>query len=90
MTTTGREDSNDDMSTILQPFLGASLPGLTDEELESLGQQVMSELELRVGSVLSDGLTDAQLEEFEQLTDRGEDGACTAWLAAAKPNFRAA
>ena len=44
------------------------------------------QLELRVGTRLSEGLTDAQLEEFESFIDRKDDRV-NAWLAANVPNY---
>ncbi len=44
------------------------------------------QLELRVGTRLSEGLSDAQLEEFESFIDRKDDRV-NAWLAANVPNY---
>lgn len=84
--TTQPRISND---TQLEALLAAGLPGLSDEELRGLVLQVYSELELRVGSKLSAGLTEAQLTEFEQLVDAGDSAACTRWLQANRPDHPA-
>jgi hypothetical protein len=44
------------------------------------------QLELRVGTRLSEGLSDAQLEEFESFIDRKDDKV-NGWLAANVPQF---
>lgn len=70
-------------------YLGANLPGLSDNDLADLVAEVGSELELRTGTILSDGLTAVQLDEFEQLVDSGDDAGCATWLAANRPHYRA-
>lgn len=62
------------------------LDGLPDEQKKPFLQHIYSELELRVGTRLSDGLTDAQLEEFEKIIDRDEE-KIQGWLAEHAPNY---
>lgn len=62
------------------------LDSLPEDQRQPFLQHIYSELELRVGTRLSDGLSDAQLEEFEQIIDRKED-KIQAWLAAHAPNY---
>lgn len=81
--------AQDDSLAELQAQLAVALPGLSDGDLRGLAARVADELEDRVGAVLSDGLTDAQLAEFEQLVDAGEDERCAAWLNAHRPDYRA-
>lgn len=45
------------------------------------------QLELRVGTRLSDGLSDAQLEEFESFIDRNEEKV-NGWVAANVPDYQ--
>lgn len=73
----------------LQAQLAVILPGLSDEDLHGLATRVVDELEMRVGTVLSEGLTDAQLAEFGQLIDAGEDERCSAWLKTNRPDYQA-
>jgi hypothetical protein len=49
-------------------------------------QHVYDELEMRVGTKLSDGMTDEQLGEFEQIIDR-QDEVILKWLADNTPNY---
>lgn len=73
----------------LETQLAASLPGLSDEDLTDLAARVGEELQDRVGNALSAGLTSGQLEEFEQLIDRGDSSGCDDWLEANRPGYRA-
>ena len=63
------------------------LGNLPDEQKKPFLQHIYSELELRVGTRLSDGLSDAQLEEFEQIIDRKEE-KITEWLAEHAPQYQ--
>lgn len=71
----------------LQTLLGVCLPGLSDEDLRDLSARVADELELRVGNELSRGLSDAQLQEFEDLADRDGD-LVFGWLQSVCPDYR--
>ncbi len=62
------------------------LDTLPEDQKQPFLQHIYSELELRVGTRLSDGLTDAQLEEFEQIIDRKEDKIMD-WLSDHAPNY---
>ncbi len=53
---------------------------LPDEQKQAFLQHIYEELELRVGTRLSDGLTDQQLEEFEKIIDR-DQATIDGWLA---------
>ncbi len=62
------------------------LDGLPDEQKKPFLQHIYSELELRVGTRLSDGLTDDQLEEFEKIIDR-DQAKIESWLADNAPTY---
>lgn len=57
------------------------LNDLPDDQKQAFLQHIYEELELRVGTRLSDGLSDQQLEEFEKIIDRDQTTIDT-WLAA--------
>ena len=59
---------------------------LPEEQKKAFLQHIYDELELRVGTKLSDGMSDAQLEEFESIIDR-KDEAVTAWLTQQAPDY---
>lgn len=59
---------------------------LPAEQKQAFLQHIYEELELRVGTKLSDGLSDAQLEEFEAIIDRKDD-AIVVWLNQHVPNY---
>ncbi|NTW61109.1 hypothetical protein HGB24_00230 [Candidatus Saccharibacteria bacterium] len=50
-------------------------------------QHIYDELELRVGTKLSEGMSDKQLEEFEAIIDRKED-VVNRWLDQNNPEFK--
>lgn len=62
------------------------LDALPEEQKQAFLQHIYSELELRVGTRLSDGLSDVQLEEFEKIIDRNEQ-AIDEWLAQNAPTY---
>lgn len=62
------------------------LDQLPEEQKKPFLQHIYSELELKVGTRLSDGLSDAQLEEFEKIIDRNEE-AIDVWLSQHSPNY---
>jgi hypothetical protein len=64
------------------------LAGLPDDQKRAFLQHVYEELELRVGTRLSDGMSDAQLQEFEAIIDRKMD-IVDAWLTRFSPNYMA-
>lgn len=57
------------------------LAQLPDDQKQAFLQHIYEELELRVGTKLSDGLSDQQLEEFEKIIDR-DHAVIDSWLAA--------
>lgn len=63
------------------------LDRLPEEQKQAFLQHIYEELELRVGTKLSDGLGDDQLDEFEGIIDRKED-AVDAWLTQHVPQYQ--
>jgi hypothetical protein len=59
---------------------------LPEEQKKAFLQHIYDELELRVGTKLSEGMTDEQLEEFESIIDR-KDEVVTTWLEKNVPNY---
>lgn len=62
------------------------LDGLPEEQKKPFLQHIYSELELRVGTKLSDGLSDEQLEEFEKIIDRDQE-KIQSWLSEHAPAY---
>lgn len=62
------------------------LDQLPPEQKQAFLQHIYSELELRVGTRLSEGMTDAQLNEFEAIIDRNEE-IITRWLMVHAPQY---
>lgn len=63
------------------------LNNLPEEQKKPFLQHIYDELELRVGTKLSDGMTDEQLGEFEQIIDRKDD-VVVAWLEKYVSDYR--
>jgi len=63
------------------------LSALPEEQKKPFLQHTYDQLEYKVGIRLSEGMSDAQLEEFESIIDRRDD-AVTSWLASHAPNYR--
>ncbi len=62
------------------------LAGLPDAEKQPFLQHIYQELELRVGTKLSEGMSDTQLGEFEAIIDRKME-VVDPWLAQFVPNY---
>lgn len=62
------------------------LNDLSEEQKKPFLQYIYDELELRVGTRLSDGLSDDQLEEFEAIIDRKDD-VIVEWLKINSPEY---
>lgn len=60
---------------------------LPEAERKAFLVHIYSELELRVGVKLSEGLSEAQLGEFESFVDRKEDKV-RAWVEANAPDYK--
>ncbi len=63
------------------------LGDLPEEQRKAFLQHVYSQLELRVGTRLSEGLSEAQLSEFESFVDRDAEKV-RAWVAANAPDYQ--
>ena len=63
------------------------LAELPEAQRQPFLQHVYDQLELRVGTRLSEGMSDAQLEEFESIIDRRDD-VIQPWLAANVPAYQ--
>ncbi|MCX6728829.1 MAG: DUF5663 domain-containing protein [Candidatus Saccharibacteria bacterium] len=60
---------------------------LPEEQKKPFLQHIYDELELRVGTKLSEGMSDEQLSEFESIIDR-KDEVVVAWLAKFAPDYK--
>lgn len=59
---------------------------LPEDQKQAFLAYFREQLELRVGTKLSEGLSEAQLDEFESFIDRDEEKVNT-WIAANVPNY---
>lgn len=63
------------------------LADLPEEQKKPFLQHVYDQLEYRVGVRLSEGMTDAQLEEFEAIIDRKPE-VIDSWVTQYAPDFQ--
>jgi hypothetical protein len=63
------------------------LDQLPEDQKQAFKEHIYSELELRVGTRLSDGLTEAQLTEFESFVDRDSEKVY-AWISTNAPEYQ--
>lgn len=63
------------------------LGGLPEDQKKPFLQHIYNELELRVGTRLSEGLTDEQLDEFEAIIDH-KDEIVNPWIERFVPDYR--
>lgn len=74
---------------------------LNDDFLQSVGlgdmpedqkqlflQHLYEELELRVGTRLSEGMSEQKLQEFEDFIDANDQNGAMQWLEANRPDYR--
>lgn len=64
------------------------LGSMPDDQKQAFLQHLYEELELRVGTRLSEGMTDEQLSEFEKLIDANNQQGALNWLETNRPNYK--
>jgi len=62
------------------------LNDMPEDQKKPFLQHIYSELEMRVGTKLSDGMSDEQLEEFGSIIDRN-DAIIVGWLQKYAPDY---
>lgn len=77
------------MFTLDDDFLQSlGLGAMPEDQKAAFLQHIYEELELRVGTRLSDGMSDQQLEEFEKLIDANDEPGALKWLEAHRPDYK--
>ncbi len=75
------------MFTLDDSFLAdVGLADLPETQRKPFLQHVYEEIELRTGTAISDGMSDAQLEEYEKIIDR-DFQAIAMWIDETVPDF---
>jgi hypothetical protein len=64
------------------------LAALPAEEKQALVAQIIETLEMRVGTKLASGLSDAQLQEFEGFMNANDQEGALKWLETNAPNYK--
>ncbi len=61
---------------------------LPDADKKEMLRHIYEQLELRVGTRLASGMTDAQLDEFEALINNQDEAGALKWLETNFPNYK--
>lgn len=61
------------------------LSAMPEDQKQAFLDYIQEELEIRIGERISKGLTEAQLNEFDMITDQTE---ATKWLELNRPDYR--
>ena len=69
-------------------LISLGLGAMPTEEKEAFIAYVLEQLELRVGTELSKGLSDEKLEQFEKLAEARNQAGATTWLQQNCPNYK--
>lgn len=64
------------------------LGGMPDDQKQPFLEYLYEQLEINVGSRLSEGMTDEQLTEFQRIAESRDDQGAVAWLESHRPDYR--
>lgn len=64
------------------------LGDLPEDQKKAFLQHLYEELELRVGTRLSEGMSEDQLGEFEQFIENADDKGAVSWLQQNRPEYQ--
>lgn len=64
------------------------LGDMPEDQKQAFLEHLYEELELRVGTRLSEGMSDDQLGEFEKLIDSNDEAGALKWLEANRPDYK--
>lgn len=64
------------------------LGALPQEQKDQMKAHIYETLEMRVGMTLASNMTEAQLDEFEDLMNKNDEQGALRWLETNFPNYR--
>lgn len=64
------------------------LGDMPDEQKAPFLEHLLEELEMRVGTRLSEGMDDDKLAEFEKLIEGRDEQGALAWLESHRPDYK--
>ena len=64
------------------------LGDMPDDQKKPFLEHLLEELEMRVGTRLSEGMTDDQLAEFEKLIEARDELGALDWLQTRRPDYK--
>lgn len=71
-----------------QFLIDVGLGSLPENDKKEMLRHIYEQLELRVGTKLASGMTDAQLDEFEALINNQDEAGALKWLETNFPNYK--
>lgn len=71
-----------------QFLIDVGLGSLPENDKKDMLRHIYEQLELRVGTKLASGMTDAQLDEFEALINNQDEAGALKWLETNFPNYK--
>lgn len=69
-------------------LISLGLGAMPQGEKEAFIEYVLEQLQLRVGTELSKGMSDEKLEQFEKLFEAKDRAGATTWLQQNCPNYK--
>ena len=64
------------------------LGNMPEDQKQAFLEHLYEELELRVGTRLSEGMSDEKLNEFEELIDSNNEQGALTWLETNRPDYK--
>lgn len=71
-----------------QFLVDVGLGSLPEDDKKDMLRHIYEQLELRVGTKLASGMSDAQLDEFEALINNQDEAGALKWLETNFPNYK--
>lgn len=71
-----------------QFLVSVGLGDMPKDQKEMFLEHLLEELELRVGTRLSDGMSDDKLAEFENLIEGRDEKGALSWLETHRPDYK--
>jgi hypothetical protein len=72
-----------------QFLVSVGLGDMPEEQKGPFLEHLLEELELRVGTRLSEGMSDSELTEFEKLIETHDEPGALRWLKYHRPDYQA-
>jgi len=71
-----------------QFLVSVGLGDMPEDQKEMFLEHLLEELEMRVGTRLSEGMGDEKLAEFEKLIESHDEKGALSWLESHRPDYK--